>query len=1073
MARHALFPATLAGVLALLAGLLLPASAAAQTGAISGTVTDSTGRTLPGVNVIVEDTQLGASTGVEGGYTITGVSPGTYAVRASFVGYGDARQSGVEVTAGDTTTADLVLGAQTAALDEVVVVGYGQQTIESTTGAVEQVSGDEIAAVPVASVGNALSGRLPGVSTIQTTGQPGQSDPELYLRGISTFNNTDPLVVIDGVPSNLRTLMQLNPNTIESISVLKDASSTAVYGVRGANGVVVAETRRGRAGEMQVSAEFSTRGQVPTNMMKFTSSYEFAQARNRAVRSDEEWLGESPANLLDENVVEAFRTGSQPLIYPNNDPWEQIAGNVATQYQGNVNVSGGTTNARYFASLGYLNKEGLFDFEYGGPLESHDFGYQRYNINANVDLTPFEGTSLKATGRARVSEQREPRAGGAGPTFWGDLMLRAVPYGSPGIVDGRFTQTATRYYPFNVKQSVIGQTYGQGYRDLTQNRFNVTLTFEQSLDALTEGLQMTVKGNYKGGFNESASYNPRGFPTYVPIYKTDAPVNAVPGDSSIVFQQRGSFAQIDEWSGGYSSQRSIYGEARLEYDRTFGNHTVGGLALYTQEKDYYPSGVAYANIPSGYVGGAGRVTYNYDQRYFLEFNAGYNGSENFASDQRFGFFPAISGAWTISNEPFMEDVSFVDLLKLKASYGKVGNDRLGGSRFLYIGDQYATGAGNLTGYNFGVGIPQYREGTQIQSLGNENVTWETAVKQNYGLQARFFDGQLRLGLDYFRERRNDILMTRNTIPAYLSSVVSLPAVNIGKVNNRGLEASLGWKSNADGFAPFVSGNFSYAKNEVVEMDEVPPNEPYQKLTGEPLGSYVGFVTDGFYTEDMVENYEKKVENGELPENTLLGQPAPGDLFYKDLNDDGQIDLDDQSVIGNPRVPQITFGGRLGFNYAGFDVSTTWQGAAQVSRRLSGPFRKYRLDKGPILEWHANNSWTPERAADGDDNLLPRLTLANRDYNTNFNRNSTKWVRNASYLRLKSAQVGYSFTGGLLDQLGSRELRVYLAGYNLWTLTHPEFKGVDPEQNREGYGTDTTSNLYPQLKVFSAGVNIQF
>lgn len=1018
---------------------------------ISGVVSDAeSGETLPGVNIVVKGTTIGTATGPDGSYQLS-VNSVKDTLVFSFIGYQTK-----EVPISSRSEIDLAMEPEVYSGEEMVVVGYGQQNKVSTTGAISQVTGSDISEVPTSDLGNALTGQVGGLTTIQTTGQPGLTDPDVFLRGISSFNNVQPLVIIDGIPSSMRELTQLEPSSVESLSILKDASATAVYGVRGANGVIIATTKRGQDNDMKISANFSVGLQAPSNFLEFTDSYGFAEAHNRAALSDAGGDSTS-ANLLPAEMVEAWRTGSDPLIYPNIDWWGRMVNNTAYQTKNNINISGGTENARYFLSFGYLDQGGIFDTDIGGPAESYNFNYKRYNINANIDFSITPTTQIKVTSKGRVGKRREPRADGTGGDFWNAIIAHSIPYGSAGVVDGKFIETNPRYYPFNIQRTAIQQFYGQGYRDESENRYDLNLEIQQGLDFWVEGLEFGAKASYKSDFTEVSVLNGGNFPVYLPLYKTDAPLNSVPGDSSTVFQKRGSEGSLN-WGGNYNINRELYWEASLRYRQNFGKNELGGVLVYNQSKDYYPGG-SYPDIPSGYVGSAARATYNYDERYLAEINLGYNGSENFAEGRRFGLFPAVSGGWVVSNEKLMQEITFLDHLKFRASWGKVGNDRIGGGRFLYLPDQYRRTSNMYQGYNFGVDIPEHFTGATVAQIGNQNVSWETATKQNYGIDIRLFEDRLTLKADYFTELRENILMARNVIPAFLDTPLDLPPVNIGKVRNQGYELEVGWSDEFEDFSYFLSGNWSFAKNKILFMDEIPPNEPYQKQTGKPLGTNFGFIVEGFYTEE-------NIGSSNMPENELLASPKPGDLLYKDLNGDGVINVNDQTAIGYPRAPQVNFGANIGFNFKGFDIKTVWQGVSQVSRALSGAFRRPWTDTGPVLQWMADNSWTPERAANGKENLLPRLTNEAEFYN--YRENSTMWIRDASYLRLKNAMIGYTIPANTTEKLGLRNLRIYVNGYNLLTFKKPEYKSLDPEKSR-----GSNSNLYPLVKVFNLGIDIDF
>jgi len=1030
---------------------------------VTGTVTDAqTGDPLPGVNIVVKGTTTGTSTDMDGNYSIE-VAPDATLV-FSFVGY-VAREVPVDAR----TTINVKLRQSAEELEEVVVVGYGQQQKASVTASISQTTGEDIAEVPTTNVGNALTGRMPGLTTIQTSSQPGESDPQLFLRGVSSLNDTDPLIIIDGVPSDKRSLMQLNAKDIENISILKDASATAVYGVRGANGVVIANTKRGTAGENQISVDQSFGVQIPKTLFEHASGYKWAIAFNEGQVTDG-----NPQNQLSDRFLNIFKNRSKPLIYPSyQNPMEELIKDYAFQTQSNVSMNGGTENSTYFVSLGYLNRDGIFKTDLGGPQKTYDFSYNRYNLRANLDLSVTPSTEVKFTSFARIGQRREPRAGGFGYRQWANVAEKTNPFAGAGLdheqYPGKYIVANEDYTPVRPSILPIADIYGQGYQDQTENRFNMNVDIEQNLDAIAKGLKASAKVGYRSGFNEYANLNAANFPEYTPVYRTDAPYNAVPGDSTVVLKKSGSHG-TDSWNGSYSASRYIYWEARVNYDRSFGDHNVGGLLLYNQNKDYYPpNNWDYSNIPRAYVGLVSRITYDYDNRYLFEFNVGYNGSENFRKDRRFGLFPAISAGWNVANEPFMQGVGMIDRLKLRGSIGQVGNDKHSGHRFIYIGDEYQRGTGKWIGYNFGVNIPDYTSGARPRSLGNPDITWSTATKYNAGIDLGLFDNRFTLAADYFYEYREDILITRESIPVFLSSVVSLPPVNLGIVENRGFETEVEWRHTVGDFSYNISGNVSYSRNKVIEMDEVPPNEPYQSMEGQPLNTNFGYKALGLYTKEEVE----KVNAGELPAPDFISEVKPGYLRYKDMNGDGVINTNDQLPIGNPTVPQVNFAGQLGLRYKGWSFSSTWQGATQVSRQISSFWRETFRTQGHngILKYQFEDRWTQEKIDQGIEPDFPRMTILDHDYN--HRTNSSYWVRDASYLRMKSAELGYTFESPALKDKGIQRLKVFVSGYNLLTFKRPEYKVNDPEKDSQTYGASLSPNVYPLIRLVNLGVNVEF
>lgn len=1033
-------------------------------GVITGTVTDkSNGGTLPGVNIRVMGLNDGASTGVNGQYVIPGIEPGTYTLRASFVGYKTIKKKGVEVQEGDTTNVDFALSIAQKKLDEVVVVGYGTETREAMTSSVGTVQGAETADVPTTDLGNALSGKEAGLSTIQTSGKPGESTPEIYIRGVQSLGTgrSTPLFVLDGVPTrDARTITQLDPDVVESVSVLKDAAATSVYGIEGANGVIVVETKRGRADQdTKISVRSTVGAQTPITQPDMADSYTFARAYNQAQLND----GLDPSQLrFSDEAMEAFRTGSDPIIYPSTDWVDYLTKPVSLQSRTNVNVRGGTESVRYFVNGGFMWQNGFLrtlDIN-GGRGNNSNFRFKRLNLQSNIDIDLTPSTTISTTLGGRIGDKREGKVwGGDGAEIFTQLY-RGSPFGGPGVVDGRIVETSGPYINGNTKNP-LGPLYGNGYIDYTKNQLNINLSGVQDLDALTEGLEVELKGSYDAAFTRRKVRN-QGTMRFLPRYRTDVDPSAS-GDSTVVFVTKGGSNPLG-YNENFNKDRSWYMEARVGYEREFGPHAVKGLALHNRRRNFYPN--QFTGIPRGVINSLGRVNYNYDRRYLLQVSLGYSGSENFAPERRFGFFPAVSGGWILTNEPFMEDVPVLDFLKLRASYGISGSDQ-GVGRFLYLPDQFNP---NSRGYNFGYSVPQDQPGASEGRIGNRDVTWARAEKQNYGIDLRALGEKLEVSAEYFRERRSNILTTANNVPAYVAA--NLPAVNIGVVKNQGYELEAEWRQTVGDFSYTIGGNMGFARNEIVEQDEPPRAEPYLRRTGEPVGQPFGWVFDRFYeasdfNQTNSGDYELKED---IPEPESF-DPQPGDLKYKDLNDDGVVNRDDWRDIGYPRYPEYTFGLNTNVQFKGLSMSMTWAGATNVSRQLRGAPWRVPFGGGGQLSMHSwqwENRWTPERGQDAD---YPRFSVDARS-----RRNgpaSTFWLKDASYIRLKDVQLGYTLKSdqvSWLNRFGLNKARIYVSGYNLLTFSNLQSKySLDPEQAPGSYNGPKAK--HPVMKVYTLGLSL--
>jgi len=1045
-----------------LSGLRVPATTQKklfQEVMVTGKVTAREEGSLPGVNVVEKGTTNGTVTDIDGNYSLSTDADATLVF--SSVGY-ETR----EISVANRSTINLVMEPDIKQLEEIVVVGFGRRSSTSITGAISSMKAEEIEKTSAVTIGDALTGRVPGVITVQETGQPGISDPSIVLRGLGTLNNNDPLIIIDGIPSTLRAFMQLSPSDIQHISVLKDASSTAVYGVRGANGVIIVDTREGEIGRTQISAEVSYGMQTPTYLPDFADSYTWASAYNESFLND----GDS-SQLIPQNHLDHYRKQDQPLVFPDNNWIDQFLNNSAMISRNNINVSGGSEDVRYFSSFSYLKQDGLLaNFNNNGNTT-----YDRINIttNLNMNVTPTTRVNFRTGGRIGIRQE---------PHFFSALygssgIATSPPMAASGIIDGRLVLPAHELYrAYSVDNTgPLEAISNGGYQNTKEIRVNLQLDFEQDLDFLTpslDGLKFRTRIGYRRGHNEEIGLTKAGIPKVSAIFNRDL-VNprSELADSAVVFQYN-AIPDIDDYDRGYGNpNRYIYWEAGLDYERSFGQHTLSGLLLYNQNKDYYPN-LPFSNIPTGNVGLVGRVVYNYNSQYILEFNLGYNGSENFAREQRFGFFPSASGSWIISKENFMQNVDFIDFLKFRASYGLVGSDQAGGNaRFIYIGDQYIRNYRYYYGYNFGVSIPEHLQSVYESSVGNEDVTWETAVKQDYGIDMRLFNNRLSINADYFYEYRDDILMFSETAPGVLA--IDLPPINIGEVENSGFELQMSWAQKFGELDFQIGGNITRAKNKILNMDELTPAEPYQRRTGQPIGKRFGYVFDGYYTEEEATTIAEETDSNIDPDQRTFPIPIAanvkaGDVRFQDLNGDGTIDPRDQTVFGYPNQPQVLGGFNVSLGYAGFDLNLGFQGATQVSRNMGGIYYDAFHDQNNRALWLPlyENRWTPDKAANNEDLLFPRLTFQNDSYNRNY---STLWNRDASYLRLKRAELGYNFNENTLNNiLGINSMRIFLRGNNLLTWQKDEYRWFDPEKP-----AINSSSFYPLLRTVFLGASVKF
>lgn len=1018
----------------LIVGLLCICSTAAtfaQTATVSGVVKDDTGEPVIGAGVLVKGTTLGTITDIDGHFSFRADDLNGVLV-VSFVG-----METQEIPMKGKGTFDIVLKSSNTLLEEVQVVAYGAQKKVTLTGSISSVNTDELLKVPTASIGNMLSGVLSGVSSIQSSGQPGGDDPDVFIRGISTLNtmNAKPLYLVDGVE---RSFFQIDPNEVENITILKDASSTAVFGVRGANGVIIVTTKRGKEGKAKINASFSYGIQTPTRMPEFVNSYDYATFLNEAYTND----GKDPK--FTPEAVEAFRTHSNPIIYPDTDWMELLFKSSAPQTQGNVNISGGTERVRYFISMGMLDQKGFF--------KNHDtrydanFNFNRYNYRANLDIDFTKTTLVAINMGGRVEKRNFPRSGDDINQLFRRIYW-ATPFSGPGIVDGKWIKGNSQYLPVGLSDG-LGNIYGRGYGSKTTNVVNLDLALTQKLDFVTKGLQFKIKVAYNSGYDHTKE-RATSIESYQPWYRKDVTWMEHPAGSDpneVVYIQDGE-AGLISYAESFGKSRDWYAEASFDWKRDFGLHHLSALALYNQSKTYYPDS-DYPGIPRGYVGLVGRVTYDYDNKYLIEGNVGYNGSENFAPGNRYGFFPAVSGGWVLTQEEFLKDNPVVNFLKIRASYGIVGNDRYHPygtgfmDRFLYLPNSYFIGSG----YQFGTGT-SWSPGAYEKSFGNSGLSWEKSAKQNYGIDFSLFNQKLSGSIDYFYEKRTDILAKASTDP--IIHAMSLPVLNLGIVSNKGVELNLKWNHKINSFRYWTNLNVSYAKNKIVYQDEVPSEYTYTLKTGHPVGQPFGLKVRGFYYEGMEDVADHSYVLKE------------GDVVYEDLNHDGKIDDNDKTAIGYPSYPLLNAGLTLGFEYKGFDFSMLWVGATKTSRVLEETFRKplgETYDRS-LMSHQFTDRWTPETAATAK---LPRATI---DGVKNNYRDSELWVKDASYLRLKNIEIGYNFRLPFMPKIGMEKMRVFMTGYNL--LTFDKLKISDPESMSNGVPQ------YPVMRVINFGLNVSF
>lgn len=991
---------------------------------LQGKVVDDTGAPLEGVTVALKGGNISVMTDSRGRYTIK-VPQMKGQLVFSYVGYEDQEEP---ITEGRGEI-NVTLQANESGLNEVVVVGYGTQRKVSVTGAIATIQTKEIKQSPAANLAVTLAGRLPGLTAIQKSGQPGKDATQLFIRGQGTINTQDPIVLVDGVE---RSLNALDPNEVQSVTILKDASSTAIFGVRGANGVILITTRRGVSEIPEISYSYEAGAQDFPRLIEPVNSYDFARLRNQAHQND--GLG----NAYSDEALEHYRLQDDPIRYPDND-WNEINLNkYAFMQRHNLNVSGAGKSTRYFVNAGYLKQGGQFKTDEGRPL-GYDpaFRLDRYNFRSNIDfkLNPNLTAFLNVAGY--VEKINSP---------WGatgsDAALYIIAFGNdmPANVPG----------PVNKDGEVLVGSAGQwsqyalinrsGYVKTTRGNVTATYGMEQKLDFLTPGLtaKAVVSFDMTPENNLSAS---RGYESWMQII--DPNLKGQDGKDSVYYAPSNGGKNTPLSISGSSTFSSLFNfQAYLNYDKKFKQHAFSGLLLFQQQNR-----TINAELPYNLRGLAARASYNYKSRYFLEFNAGYNGSEQFAKGNRYGFFPALSGAWLLSAEDFMKNISSISLLKLRGSYGEVGNDRIGGGRFLYLDNIQVSGGG----YSSSLGLGQV---INIALLKNESLQWEVAKKLNIGVEVGLFNS-VNLIVDVFKEKRDNILRYRGTIPIINGLPTSvLSPVNIGVIENSGYEVELNYnKAIRNDLSVLVKLNMNYARNKQVFADEAQKPEDYAyryRETGYRIGQQFGYLVDGYFSS------EKDIALSSV-QNVGGHASRPGDFKYKDLNADGVIDLRDQAPLLYSAVPEYTFGSAVHVTYKNFDISVLVQGVTNVSN-----FYMYR-GTSAVSNYVARHleSWTEDRVAQNLPINYPRLTTQT---NPNEIQNSF-FTNDASYIRLKNAEIGYNLSDKIANRLWMKGARIYVNGLNLLTFDRLPTKNFDPE---------LTGDLsYPNVRIYNIGINARF
>lgn len=1017
---------------------------------ISGRVTDIKGEPLIGVNVTVDGDANGSITNMDGLYEIF-VTKKSVVLKFTYIGF---KTSEIRTNA-STNIYDVTLEEQVNELEETVIVGYGTLRKISNIGAQSSMKMEDIK-TPSASLTTTLAGRLAGVVAVQRTGEPGKDAADIWIRGISTPNTSSPLVLVDGVE---RSFNDIDPEDIESLTTLKDASATAVYGVRGANGVILIKTKPGKVGKPTVSADYYESFTRFTKMVDLADGITYMNAANEAMRND------GIATKYTEDQIRNTIAGKDPYLYPNVDWLKEIFNDWGHNRRVNVNVRGGSEKVAYYASVSYFNETGMTVTDKNIDTYDSKMKYSRYNFttNLNIDVTPTTKVEIGAQGY--LGEGNYPAISSA-DLYNAAMSISPVEYPKMFFVNGEaFVPGTSTNNNFNNPYS---QATRRGYDNLTKNQIYSNLRVTQDLDMLTKGLKLTAMYAFDV-YNEIHVHQDRAESTYN-FLDTSVPYDM---NGQPILQRIYEGSNVLSYTQETSGNKKTYLEASLNYDRTFNDdHRVSALFLFNQQsKLLYPKGTLEDAIPYRMMGIAGRATYSWKDRYFAEFNIGYNGAENFSPKHRFGTFPAFGVGWVVSNEKFWQPLSkAVSFLKIRYTDGKVGNSEVSDRRFMYLDQMKENGD---YGYKFGPNGTKW-SGYETVNMAVDLI-WEESRKQDLGIDLKLFNDDLSIVFDLFKERRENILLKReHSIPSFLGYNTSAPYGNIGIIENKGFDGTIEYNKriNKD-WVIALRGNVTFNKDKWIQGEL--PEQKYEWMNqyGHNINGVKGYVAEGLFTQTEIDDMARWESLSDAnkaitpkPFASQFGTVKAGDIKYKDLNNDGQIDAYDQTYISRGDVPTTVYGFGFTVGWKDLSVGMMFQGVAGAERVLNGSSVNPFNGGGGSGNLYSNigDRWTEENP---DQNAFyPRLSYGSETTsNINNFQKSTWWVRNMNFLRLKTLQISYNLPKPWVNKVHLKNAAVYVMGTNLFTLSR--FKLWDPELN-----TDNGAS-YPNTTSYSVGINFTF
>jgi TonB-linked SusC/RagA family outer membrane protein len=1020
-----------------------PAKSSSQRRTITGKVIDSkTNEPIIGANVWIKETTIGVITDVDGKYALSVSNAKKEQLSISYLGYETQ-----EIPIADKAVIDIqLLEKHDTKLDEVVVVGYGTQKKVSVVGAVQSIKPSTLL-IPQANLSNALAGNLAGVIATQSTGQPGADGSTFYIRGISTFGgaSNSPLIILDGVAVSQGDLNALAPEVIESFSILKDATATAIYGTRGANGVMIVTTKSGRnLNKPEIHVRVENSFSAPTSIPKFVNGATWMQMHNEAVINSSNispnggYLG-NIAGLYSQSQIANTANHTDPYIYPDEDWYHTLFNTVTSNQTANVNILGGGSKVDYFMSGTFNRENGLFKtpqlFSYNSNVFDNRFSFQN---NVNVRVTSSTRVALKIT--SQFNQYHEPSAGA--DKIYG-LTMNTNPVSFPGIFPNKLVANAdpTEYYFGGLLGGMYNSSYQNpyaqllaGYNEKFASTVVATIDGEQKLDFITKGLSFKALASFKN-WSQTSQKRSRSFNQYQ--IQTNNPVNP---DGTYNLYLIGSIQNpVLGFEGSSAGDRTLYYQASIDYNKNFGKHYVSGLVLYNQQEyNVNVPGSLVESLPQRKQGMAGRVTYDFDHRYQAEVNFGYNGSENFAKGHRFGFFPSAAVGYVISNEKFFKPLeNIIDFMKFRGSWGLVGNDN-NGTRFLYLSELDLTGAKFTTGRQLNTEL----KGPTYKRFAFDNISWETDEKKDLGIDLSFKNG-LNITVDGFWNSRKSVFLdlAKGSVPDYMGTNETAMYGNAGELKNNGFDGSMNWDFHVTkDLLLSIKGTFTYARNKVLKSNQPAGYPANLQEIGHPSGTIWGYVAQRLFIDNN--------EVSKSPTQLLGGTVKGGDIKYQDYNGDGHVDSNDKVAMGYPNVPEIVYGFGCSSKYKHFDLSFFFQGTDHVSFTMNSyqPFNA-PYSNGNVFQFVADNHWSP--ANPNPYASYPRLQQQSNPNNT---QSSSFWLRSGRFLKLRNAEMGYTY----------KFVRFYINGYNL--LCFSPFNLWDPEMGGNGLN-------YPTQKVLNFGIQI--